>query len=169
MRETGGRPASETLASVRWPLRAAAALVVTLCLIAEIAAVPTAAPGIHSGAWTPITAVTALFFGQDAFHGSFAPGSIVFGLLAVAVVSVVAGAIGISLIVYALGWHPHPLAAGLMGAALGLATQILLVNLLCNWLQSSNALYRSLPSWAWFVGMGAWGATLGLALAREGA
>ena len=80
-----GRPASGVLAAVRCSLYAAAALVLTLSLIAEIAAVPTADPGIHSDTWTPITAVTALFLGQQAFHGSFALGSIALGLQCVPV------------------------------------------------------------------------------------
>ena len=169
MQKASGRPAGGTLAVVGSSLAAVATLIVTLSLIAEIAAAPTTDPAIHSSTWTPITAVSALFLGSGAFHGSFALGPVLFGLLVVAVVSVLAGGLGVAFLVYCLGWSPHPAAAALLGAAWGLAMEILLVNLLCNWLQDDNALYRSLPSWAWFVGMGAWGATLGLALAREGA
>ncbi len=168
MRKASGRPASKALAAVSCSLAAAGSLVLALALIAEIAAVPTADPGIHSSTWTPSTAAAALVLGQGAFHGSLAIGPVAFGLLLIAVVSLLAGSIGIALIVYALGWQPGPGAAALLGAAWGLAVEILLVNLLCNWLQASNDLYRSLPSWAWFVGMGTWGATLGLALSTKG-
>jgi hypothetical protein len=148
-------------------LLAAIALIATTGLIAEIAAVPTSDPGIHSDFWTPATAVTALFFGHGAFHGSFHPLSIGFGWLVLVAASVIAGLLATALIVYCLGWAPHPLAVALLGAACGLAVQILLINLLLNWLQAENGVYASLPSWGWWVGLGAWGTTLGLALARS--
>ncbi|MGN6256461.1 MAG: hypothetical protein ACTHN3_01760 [Solirubrobacterales bacterium] len=156
------------VASVVPSLWAAAALLSTTALIAEIAAEPTAQEGVSSSTWTPVTAVTALFFGQDAFHGDFEILSILFGLAVVVLVSLIAGALATAFIVYCLGWAPHPLAAALLGAACGLAAQILLINLLCNWLQPENALYNSLPNWAWWVGMGAWGTALGLTLSRRG-
>jgi hypothetical protein len=149
-------------------LWAAAALLATTALIAEIAATPTASPGVSSSTWTPITSVTALFFGADSLHGSFDLPSILFGLAVIVLVSIIAGSLATAFIVYCLGWHPHPLAASILGAACGLAAEILLINLLCNWLQSDNGIYNSLPSWGWWVGMGAWGTTLGLALARHG-
>jgi hypothetical protein len=147
-------------------LWAAAALVLTTSLIAEIAAVPTAAEGVSSSTWTPITAVTAAFFGTDSLHGSFDLPSILFGLGIILLASLLAGSLATAFIVYCLGWTPHPLPAAVLGAALGLAAEILLINLLCNWLQSHNGIYTSLPSWAWFPAFGAWGATLGLVLAR---
>lgn len=168
MRKLRGRRASATLAAVACSLAAAAVLIVTVSLIAEIAAVPTATPGIHSATWTPVTAVTAAVFGSGAFHGDFVAGSILFGWLAIALASLLAGGTGLALIVYSLGWRPHPLAAALLGAAWGLATEILLINLLLNWLQSDNGVYRALPSWGWWVGMGAWGATRGRGRALEG-
>jgi hypothetical protein len=149
-------------------LGAAAALIVTTSLIAEIAAEPTWDPGIDSSTWTPATAVTALFFGHGAFHGSFEAASVLFGLATIVVVSVIVGSLGVAFLVYCLGWSPHPAAAALLGAAWGLAMEILLVNLLCNWLQAENGISTSLPAWAWFVAFGAWGATLGLVLARSG-
>ena len=145
---------------------AAAALIATTALIAEIAAEPTSSPGVTSSAWTPATAVTALFFGRGALHGSFEPASVLFGWLAIAAASLLVGLAAGSFGVYCLGSSPHPVAAALLGAACGLLAQILLVNLLCNWLQSENGVYTSLPSWAWFAGFGAWGATFGLVLSR---
>jgi hypothetical protein len=149
-------------------LKAAGALLLTLMLIAEIAAVPTAKAGVSSSVWTPITSVTAAVFGGDALHGDFDLGSIAFGLLAIAAASVLAGGLGACLIVYSLGRRPHPLAGLLLGTAWGLAVEILVVNLFLNWLQAENGVYDSLPNWGWWVGMGAWGATLGLALSQEG-
>lgn len=149
-------------------LTAASALVLVTALIAEIAATPTADPGVQSDFWTPATSITALFFGHDAYTGGFEPLSILFGWLVIAAVSVLAGCIGLALLVYCLGWRPHPFAAALFGAAWGLATEIVVVNLLCNWLQSENGIYESLPSWGWWVGMGIWGAALGLSLAAAG-
>lgn len=147
---------------------AAAALILTISLIAEIAAVPTSDPGIHSSTWTPATAITAAFFGHSAFHGDFAPLSILFGWFAILLASVAMGALWTAFLVYCLGWSPHPLASAILGAACGLATQILLLNLLCNWLQPENGIYTSLPTWGWWVGTGVWGVTLGLSLARKG-
>jgi len=147
-------------------LWAAAALLVTTGLIAEISATPTAVPGITSSTWTPVTSVTALFFGADSFHGNFDLPSILFGLAVIVLTSIIAGSLATAFITYCLGWHPHPLAAAILGAACGLAAEILLINLLCNWLQPDNGIYNSLPSWGWWVGMGAWGVTLGLAVAK---
>lgn len=148
-------------------LWAAAALLATTALIAEIAAVPTASPGVTSSTWTPITSVTALFFGTDAFHGNFDLPSILFGLAVILLTSIIAGSLATAFITYCLGEAPHPLAAALLGAACGLAAEILLINLLCNWLQPENGIYNSLPSWGWWVGLGAWGTTLGLRLSRS--
>jgi hypothetical protein len=149
-------------------LWAAAALVLTAAVIAEIAAVPTASPRVTSSIWTPITSVTALFFGADSLHGSFDLPSILFGLGAILLTSIIAGSLATAFLVYCLGWTPHPAASTLLGTACGLATEILLINLLANWLQSDNGIYTSLPSWAWFPAFAAWGATLGLYLARKG-
>ena len=146
-------------------LWAAAALILTASLIAEIAAEPTAAEGIASSTWTPITAVTALFLGADTLHGSLALGPVAFGLAAILAVSVVAGSLASAFLIYCLGRHPHPLPAAVLGAAIGLALEILLINLLSNWLQSDNGIYTSLPTWAWFPAFGAWGICLGLSLA----
>lgn len=156
------RPAASIVPSF-W---AAAALVLTVSLIAEIAAQPTATEGITSSTWTPITAVTALFFGQDSLHGSFDLPSILFGLAVIGLVSIALGLLGTAFITYCLGRHPHPAAATLLGTACGLAAEILLINLLCNWLQPDNGIYNSAPHWSWFVAFGAWGATLGLVLSR---
>lgn len=145
-------------------LWAAAALLLTVSLIAEIAAVPTAREGVSSGTWTPITAVTALFFGQDAMHGSFNLPSILFGLGAIVLASILIGSLAVACLTYCLGRDPHPAVAAVLGAALGLATEIVVINLLLNWLQPENGVYNSVPNWAWFVAFGAWGATLGLAL-----
>jgi hypothetical protein len=149
-------------------LWAAAALVVTTALIAEIAATPTAAEGIASSTWTPITSITALFFGADSLHGSFNLPSVLFGLGVILLVSIVAGSLATAFITYCLGWAPPPAAAALLGAACGLAAEILLINLLCNWLQPDNGIYTSLPSWAWFPAFGAWGVCLGLSLSHKG-
>jgi len=149
-------------------LWAAAALVVTVSLIAEIAAEPTAAPGVTSSTWTPITSVTALFFGVESLHGSFDLPSVLFGLAVIVLVSVLFGSLATAFLVYCLGWNPHPAAAALLGATLGLAAEILLINLLANWLQSDNGIYTSFPSWAWFPAWIAWGATLGVSVAVKG-
>jgi hypothetical protein len=159
---------SKVVAGLVPSLWAAAALVVTTSLIAEIAATPTAATGVSSSTWTPITSVTALFFGTDTLHGSFNLPSVLFGLAIILLVSIIAGSLATAFLIYCLGWTPHPAAAALLGAACGLATEILLINLLCNWLQSDNGIYTSLPSWAWFPAWIAWGSTLGVSLAVEG-
>ncbi|HEX6456547.1 MAG TPA: hypothetical protein VF009_08520, partial [Solirubrobacterales bacterium] len=149
-------------------LWAAAALLATVSLIAEIAAEPTARAGVVSSTWTPVTSVTALFFGQNALHGSFDLPSILFGLATIVLVSVLVGSAVTAFIVYCLGWNPHPLATALLGAACALAAQILLINLLCNRLQPDNGIYNSAPNWAWFAAFGSWGICLGLGLSRAG-
>src|SRR5438094_234469 len=110
-------------------LWAAAALLLTTSLIAEIAAVPTATAGISSSTWTPITSVTTLFFGAGSLHGNFNLPSILFGLAIILLASIIAGSLATAFIVYCLGWAPHPFPAALLGAASGLAAEILLVNL----------------------------------------
>jgi hypothetical protein len=149
-------------------LWAAAALLVSTALIAEIAATPTASPGVTSSTWTPITSFTALFLGADTLHGSFNLPSVLFGLAIILLTSLLAGSLAAAFLVYCLGEAPHPAAAAVLGAALGLATEILLINLLCNWLQPDNGIYTSLPSWAWFPAFAAWGVCLGLGLSRHG-
>lgn len=149
-------------------LWAAAGLLLTVSLIAEIAAEPTAKAGVDSSTWTPATSVTALFFGQDALHGSFDLPSILFGLAAIVLVSLLIGSAATALIVYCLGWTPPPAAAALLGAACGLAAEILLINLLCNWRQPDNGIYNSAPNWSWFAAFGSWGICLGLGLSRAG-
>jgi hypothetical protein len=161
-------PNKKLVAGLVPSLWAAVALLLSTSLIAEIAAVPTAAPGITSSVWTPITSVTALFFGADSIHGNFDLPSILFGLAIIFLASIVAGSLATAFIIYCLGWTPHPFPAALLGAACGLATEILLINLLCNWLQSDNGIYHSLPSWGWWVALGAWGTTLGVSLAVRG-
>jgi hypothetical protein len=153
-------------AVVTGSLAAAVALLLVTGLISEIADVPTWHSGIHSDTWTPTTGVSALFLGSGAFHGSLEVGPVAFGWLVVVVTSLLVGGLGAALLVFALGWEAHPLAAVLFGMALGLAAEIAIVNLLLNWLQAENGVYRSLPSWGWWVGMGAWGATLGFCLSR---
>lgn len=149
-------------------LAAAATLIIVTALTAEVAAVPTAEPQTRSSTWTPFTAISALFFGGDAFHGDFAVLSIGFGLAMIVLGSLLLAPPGAALLVYALGWEPHPLAAALFGAAWGLAAEIAVFNLLLNWLQADNGIYRALPSWGWWLGMGAWGAALGLTIAALG-
>lgn len=147
---------------------AAAALVITISAIAEIAAAPTADPNVSSSTWTPATAIAAAVFGPTAFHGDFAPLPILFGWFAILAASILFGLLWAAFVAYCLGRRPHPLAAAILGAACGLATEILLLNLLCNWRQPENGIYHSLPSWGWWVALGAWGITLGLALAAKG-
>jgi hypothetical protein len=148
-------------------LWAAAALLTSIALIAEIAAEPTAEQGVASSTWTPLTSVTALFFGSEAMHGSFDLPSVLFGLTAILAASILAGSLATAFLVYCLGWRPHPFAASLLGAACGLAAQILLIDLLCNWLQSEDGIYNSAPNWSWFCAWGAWGIALGLSLAAR--
>ncbi|MFL5897897.1 MAG: hypothetical protein ACJ76D_05485, partial [Solirubrobacterales bacterium] len=149
-------------------LWAAAALLLTSALIAEIAAEPTAKAGVTSSTWTPVTAITALVFGQNALHGSFNLPAILFGLGVIVLASLAIGSLATAFLVYCLGRQPHPAAAAPLGAALGLATEVLAINLLLNWAQQENGVYRSLPEWAWFAAFGAWGICLGLGLSRAG-
>jgi hypothetical protein len=148
---------------------AAVALWAVTAFIAEVAGKSTAGAGITSSTWTPTTSVTAAIFGSRHLHGSFDAGAIVLGLSAILLASILAAIPCIGLMAYALGWEPDREAALIFGVAIGIGVEIVVFNLLLNWLQASDGVYRSLPSWGWWVGMAAWGATLGASMARRGA
>jgi hypothetical protein len=137
-------------------------LVVTLCVISEIAAAPTCAPRVESSTWTPLRGVAALVAGTDAFGGSFAPLPILGGLAGLASYALVLGIPGALALRWVLGPEPAPLAAIVAGAAYGLLLQACVVNLLINFVQAEPTVWDSLPSWGWWVANAAFGATLGL-------
>lgn len=151
------------VASSLW---AAAVMAATLMAIGEIAANPTAVPGIRSDTWTPLTGITSFFLGSDALHGGFAILSILFGALVHLVASVLFGLVGAAVIVTCLGWRPGPGGAAGVGVAYGFLLEVAAVNLVVNNVQGVDTVYTSVPPWAWFVAHGAYGATLGVAFSR---
>ncbi len=161
-------PARELLRTgLRAGLLAGAAMALALVSIAEVADEPTAVAGIASSTWTPLTAITSFLLGPDAFAASFEVLSIAFGLLWHLVNAALAGLVGAALLIWLLGPRPHPVAAMGMGLLYGLTLQIVVLNLTVNAIEDPNVVYEALPPWGWWVGHAAFGATLGLALARR--
>jgi hypothetical protein len=155
--ETGLRPA----------LGAALFLTASLVAIAEIAAEPTAEAGVRSSTWTPLRGIWSLVAGDGAFGGTLDPGALG-GLAILLIVAVALGLAGLGLIAFLLGSRPHPLAAMAVGVAWGLIVQILLIDLLVATALGHLPAYDALPHWAWWLGLGTWGAALGLLAAGAG-
>lgn len=143
------------------------AMAAWLMFCGEVANDPTRVRGISSSTWTAITAITAFFFGADAFHGDWAALSILAGLAIHAVASVLFALPGVALIGYTFAGRPGPVGGMLAGLAYGLAVEILALNLAVNLIQGDGMLYESIPSWGWWVGHGFYGTTLGLVCARR--
>ncbi len=155
-----------TATAVAAALPAGATMVGTLMIIAEISAEPTPVAGVDSSTWTPITAISALFFGADALHASFAPLPILFGLAVHLVMSLLVGGVGVGLILLSLGERAGPVGSMTLGVVYGLSVQVLALNIIVNGLETMNLVYESLPPWGWWVAHAAFGVTLGLATAR---
>lgn len=161
-------PARELLRTgLRAGLVAGAVMALTLVSIAEVADKPTAVADITSSTWTPVTAITSFGLGPGAFAASFEVLSIAFGLLWHLVNAALAGLAGAALLIWLLGPRPHPVAAMGMGFLYGLTLQIVVLNLTVNAIENPNVVYEALPPWGWWVAHAAFGATLGLALARR--
>lgn len=164
-----GKPIGQRIrlvaATVIAPLAAWGALVSTVCLIAEIASAPTWHDGVDSSTWTPLRGVAALVAGADAFGGDFDAQTIAGALVGLAAYAVALGVPGSALIVWVQGTQPGFAGAAVQGIAYGLSMQVLVVNLLVNWIQAEPTVYRSLPPWGWWAAHAAFGAMLGLATA----
>lgn len=141
-------------------------MALALMAIGEITAEPTAEAGIRSSTWTALTAIASPVFGQDAFHGSFAPLPLLAGLAMLLAVAVAAGVAGTALIAAALGPRPGALGAAAVGIAYGVALQVAGINAIVNNLQSPNTVYDAVPHWAWWLAHAQYGAVLGIAVAR---
>ena len=149
-------------AGVRPAFGAALFLVFSLVAIAEIAAEPTAEGGVRSSTWTPLRGIWSLVAGDGAFGGTLDLGAVVGGLALLLIVAVALGLAGLGLIAFLLGSRPHPVAAMAVGVAWGLVVQILLIDLLVATALGHLPAYDALPHWAWWLGLGTWGAALGL-------
>lgn len=141
-------------------------LTLTLVLIAEIANDPIAWLGHDTSAWTPVTGVTGLFFGQEAVGAEFDFLPILFGLLALGLYAATLGLLVVALLVYTQGPRPGVAGAALHGVAVALFAQVFVVNLAVNSIQEVHTVYESAPRWAWWAGHGAYGAVFGIAAAR---
>jgi len=153
---------------LRRALGAALFLAASLVAIAEIAAEPTAEAGVRSSTWTPLRGVWSLVAGDAAFGGTLDLGPVLGGLALLLIVAVALGLAGLGLIAFLLGSRPQPVAAMTVGIAWGLIVQILFIDLLVATALGHLPAYDSLPHWAWWLGLGTWGAALGL-LASSGA
>ena len=147
-------------------LAAGAAMIAWEMTAAEIASEPTAISGIGSSTWTPVTGIASFALGTDAFSGSFAIGSIAFGLAWHLVVATLLGVLGTAGLVYVLGSRPGPLGAALWGAGYGLFLEVVVLNVATNSLQTPDVVYRAAPEWTWWVAHAIYGTALGLLVAR---
>lgn len=154
------------LTGVAGGVAGAAAMMIWLIFCAEVANEPTAVPGIQSSAWTPVTAITSFLFGIDAFHGSFAVLSILFGLAAHLFLGIVFGLVGVALLSYTFAGRPTPAGAALFGFVYGLTLQVLVLNVIVNWMQDVHTVADALPSWGWWIAHAFYGTTLGIVAAR---
>lgn len=137
-----------------------------LMFCGETAAAPTTVAGIRSSTWTPVTSVTAIVFGTDAFHGSFHVLSILFGLGALLVLGAALGVLGAFAIAETVGVEAGPVGAVAVGLFYAAFLQVVLINLLANLLEGPDLLYHSIPAWGWLVGSATYGVVLALRLAR---
>lgn len=154
-------------AGARAGLIAGAVLAVHLALIAETAAATTTDPGIRSSTWTPFTGLATILFGPGALHGSLWPGYVAAGLGLLLVYAAAAGVPGAWWVAFCLGRDRSPGTAMALGAAYGLALELVAVQFLLNPLQDPNVVYGSLPPWAWWAGHGVYGMVLGALVDRE--
>lgn len=130
-------------------------------VVGALADEPTAVFGIDSSFWTAVTSITSFFFGVDAFHETFEPAPVLFGIGVHMVNSMMLGVAGVALIVALLGARPNPLAAVMQAIGLALVVQVVLLNLIVNQIQDINSVYTSTPEWSWWVSHGIYGMTLG--------
>jgi hypothetical protein len=143
-------------------LGAAVFLSASLAAIAEIDAQQTSEAGVLSSTWTPFRGIWSLLAGDRAFGGSWDFWPIALGLLVLVAVAVALGIAGIAVIWFLLGPAPQPPAAIAIGIAWGLAVQIVVVNIVVATVLGHLPAYDSLPHWGWWLGLGTWGAALGL-------
>jgi hypothetical protein len=163
------RPAHAVLTALAASLAGWAALVVTVVLISEIAAAKTFMPGVASSSWTPLRGVTALVIGPSAFGGGFSVLPILGGLAGLLIYCGLFGASGVLLLLAVQGPRPHALGALVQGVAYGAFVEACVLNALITGLvQSTRTIYESMPSWGWWAGHAAFGATLGLVTAALG-
>lgn len=140
----------------------AAFLASSLAAIAEIAAEPTAEPGVLSSTWTPSRGIASLVGGSSWFGGDWDLVPIVLGLTLMLLGAFVFGLLGLALVGFLLGPDPWLLPAMMVGAAWGLVVQIVVVDLLIGGMLGATLAFDSLPHWAWWLGTGTWGVALGL-------
>jgi hypothetical protein len=130
-------------------------------VVAAIAQDPTAVPGIHQTLWTPPEAIWSVVFGVHHFHGSFHLIPVLGGVVAHMGNSLILGILGVALLTSILGDRPNPAAAGVLGAAYGIAVDAIVINGIVN-TQEIQTLYSATPHWSWWIAHGIFGITLGL-------
>ncbi len=131
-------------------------------VVGAIASEPTAVAGIDSSFWTPVTSITSVIFGLDAFHGSFHLWPVVAGVAGHMMNAMILGVVGVVLLTAILGARPNPVAAIMQGMLFGLVLQVVILNLIVNQIQGVNTVYTSTPEWSWWVSHGIFGMTLGI-------
>jgi hypothetical protein len=130
--------------------------------VGAIAQDPTALPAIHQSFWTPVTAITSVIFGLDAFHGSFHFWSVAGGVAGHMMNAMMLGVVGVGLLTLVQGARPRLMGAVMQGVLFGLVLEVVIVNLIVNRIQDVNTLYTSTPEWSWWVAHGIFGMTLGV-------
>lgn len=139
----------------------AVAMAVWLMFCAEVANDPTPVDGVTSSTWTPITAITSVLFGVDAFHAGFYPLSILFGLAAHLFFGVLFAIIGVALMTYTFAGRATIVGGAAFGLTYALVIEVLFRNVFVNWVQDVHTVADALPTWGWWVGHAFYGLTLG--------
>lgn len=135
-------------------------------IVGAIAQQPTAVAGIHQSFWTAVTAIPSVVFGPTWFHGSFAAGAVIVGLVIHMMNSVMLGIVGVGLVTTLLGRRPAVAPALAVGIVFGLVLQLVIVDGVINGvLQSVHTLATATPAWSWWVAHVTFGAVLGLVAA----
>ena len=130
-------------------------------VVAAIAQVPTAVPGIHRTLWTPPEGIWSVVFGVHHFHGSFQFVPVFGGIVGHLGNALIFGILGVALLTTILGRRPNPAAAVVLGAAYGIAVDAILLLGIIN-TQKIHTIYSAAPHWSWWIGHGLFGVTLGL-------
>jgi hypothetical protein len=131
-------------------------------IVGAIAAEPTAVSGIDTSFWTPVTAITSVIFGLDAFTESFEFWPVIGGIAGHMMNSMVLGLVGVAAIAAAFWTRPGAVGWTMLGVMYGLVLEVVIVNLIVNQIQDVNTLYTSTPEWSWWVSHAIFGMTLGL-------
>ena len=105
----------------------------------------------RDGFWAPVRGITSVVFGDQHYGGSFAPGSVVVGLMGHMMNSLVLGAVFALIITLLLAKASSTVVLG-AGMVFGLMVWLVMVPIVATQAQSSELFANSVPAWAWVAG-----------------